>query len=207
MKNINSVSCESERAEKVLDALFFSLSAERLDAEIQQPIEKAANSFPIPNKPMESHDELIEVCGDFIRCMAPFVFEGSAFPTILEAKKKAVVLLNRHYQSEGGQGLDAALLDAKSDFQNGFHRVIEQLKQIVAGIAMSKYREYNYAAHIPPDNALQKEMVQVIFTRCGEYFPPDITRRPPEMFKKKIPSLIQVILQSDAEISRMLTPR
>jgi len=143
------MNCElQEKADKILGEILALLNEERRSREIDEPLDRSAESFLYDGRQLFTHRLFTRVTAEYVQHLYR---SGLRFPRELsdaQAHAEAVSLL-AGYQGRFGAGYDAALLEAKSD---GVDVVLAGLLEAIKARENEKYARWVFAKLIDPSD-------------------------------------------------------
>jgi len=143
LKNSESVQTTEKTLVKIADLL----SEEQILAEVDQPLDQAAQAFRLELKEPLSYTSFNQAVGEFVR----YVYKsGLRLPRDLsesEAVMEAIYLLTRYYRGGPTDGYDFALLDAMAGYLEGLELVLSRICESIKEIERAKYVNWVFAEH------------------------------------------------------------
>ena len=134
-------------AEEALDKIESLLSEEVLLAEVDQPLDQAAQAFRLELEQPLSHLSFNRAVGEFVR----HVYQtGLRLPRQLsesEGIAEAVFLLTRYYHGGYTEGYEGALLDALEGNLEGLELVLSRMSESLKEIERAKYVNWVFTDH------------------------------------------------------------
>ncbi len=188
---------ENTMPESILDGLLEALRDDRIRREIEAPIDTAAASFGMQKKNARTAKEFIELTGEFVAHLYKYGLPLRLEMSPDQARAEAIYLLERGYQSSGGRGYDAALLDAVSEPEGNPGAVLKSLAEIVKGIERGKYVRWILIRHVDPlDWRLKYDLVELTLGRMKQFLPPELCGSPAARFADLYGDLILSVARS-----------
>ena len=143
LKNSDSI----PSAEELLDRIANLLSEEKILAEVDQPLDKAAQAFRLELKESLSYSSFNQAVGAFVRHVYQSGLRLSRDLSENEAMTEAVYLLRRYYRGGYTEGYEGALLDAMDGNLEGLELVLSRICESVREIERAKYVNWVFAEH------------------------------------------------------------
>jgi len=193
-------SSESKRkSQRVLEELFARLSEERLQQEIDGPINKAWQEFSLPQAAPADANALHDVLVRFVQHMNASAPRLPRRTSAAAALGEAISLLEQHYGQRGSQGYHGALLDAMVAGVTGVEDLLECLAGAMKLMARQAYRQWVYVDAIDPlDWQLKCEVAASYVAWATDCLPPGLLDCKPERLADLIPDLIDAYMEADA---------
>jgi len=194
LRNLFTMNSESrQNAEAIIDKVFELLDERHLYEIIDEPIEKATDSFTFDNKTPMTHDYFIETTSLFVR----HIYQQGLFIrqelSLSQASSETIALLEKGYKSAYTTGYYAAYLDALNDIKH----VLVQISDHIKLVSRARYQRWVYVSYIDSlDWAVKCRIVDTLI-KCSTCLPPNITNCPPVRLVDDIPELIDRIISSE----------
>jgi len=168
LKNSDSI----PSAEELLDRIANLLSEEKILAEVDQPLDKAAQAFRLELKEPLSYTSFNQAVGEFVR----YVYKsGLRLPRDLsesEAVMEAIYLLTRYYRGGYTEGYEGALLDAMDGSLEGLELVLSRICESVKEIERAKYVNWVFAEHFDRLNwDARRRLVMAYLDKLRDFLP------------------------------------
>ena len=168
MKNSESVQTAEETLAEIADLL----SEEQILAEVDQPMDQAAQAFRLELKEPLSHSSFNQAVGEFVR----YVYKsGLRLPRDLsesEAVMEAIYLLTRYYRGGPTDGYDFALLDAMAGYLEGLELVLSRICESIKEIERAKYVNWVFAEHFDRlDWDARRRLVMAYLDKLRDFLP------------------------------------
>jgi hypothetical protein len=171
---------------------------------VDKPIEHAVEQYEFPTYPICTYSSFVNETAKYIQHLnthGKFVKQNL---TDTQAKSEAFAILNE-YQGLHGNGLDAAWIDASLQYKGDIESVLLQLKEIIKQQQRKQYVQWKVSHELTCLDWQNKcQMVKVLITDLNEYLPAIIIDCKPEQLVDQIPSLIQMQLNSSAQIQKII---
>lgn len=129
-------------ARKVIDTVLNLLCEDRMQQEIDEPVDTTKQNFNITVSEPITHSSFNQVIAAFIRHIYR---KGRRLPIQLsdqEALAEAIFLLERYYPSQYTKGYEEALMDANGHGQAGLELVLTQLAESIKAVEKRKYIQW-----------------------------------------------------------------
>jgi len=134
-------------AKRVIDTVLNLLCQDRMQREIDEPVDTAKQNFNVTESEPITHSAFNRVIAVFIRHVYR---EGLRLPMQLsdqEALAEAIFLLERYYPRENTEGYEEALIEANAHGQAGLEFVMTQLAESIKTVERKKYVRWVYAVN------------------------------------------------------------
>ena len=168
LKNSESVQTTEKTLVKIADLL----SEEQILAEVDQPLDQAAQAFRLELKEPLSYTSFNQAVGEFVR----YVYKsGLRLPRDLsesEAVMEAIYLLTRFYRGGYTEGYEGALLDAMNGQLEGLELVLSRICESIKKIERAKYVNWVFAEHFDRlDWDARRRFVMVYLDKLRDFLP------------------------------------
>ena len=180
----------------VLTALLQALDPEALTRTTVEPVQRAAATYPMPETEIIEGDEFLATAGCFLQ---HFYWRGRSMPvqlSELEARARALSLLEERYDGGLGEGYAGALLDGTRPEGAGIGSVLWQLAGIVAQEELRHRVTAVLTEKVPADDWwAQRQLVGQILARLRPSLPPHLAERPVDSLVSVWRDLILLVLE------------
>ena len=194
-----------ENALKLIDEILELINEETIRNFIDEPIEKALNSFNFEVKDPVTYKKFINFTGSFVRVFYEHIPWCLQKPSHGQACAEAMHIMEAGYQSSHTRGFYAAFLDARNPLINGLEFVQLQISEIIKARLKMKYTRWVYVTRIEcADWITRCSIVEILFARWKPFLPSDILMCPPAQLADHIPDLIDILESTDNMVSEIL---
>lgn len=190
------------KVEIILADILKQIDESHIYKKINQPIEKAAQSYTFIHPEDVTHQIFNDIIQDFVTHLFN---KGSAMG--IKSKKmaiaEAVAIVEMGYQGSSN-GYYAAFLDATNTEINGLKNILQQIKEIFISILRAKYIQWVYDSSITPLGwPTRKNIAEILLKRWETYLPVNMKNIPPAQLADHIPLLINTIQISEEKVGRL----
>ena len=177
-----------------LDTLVNLLNEEILIKKIDQPLEKAINSFAFKLVEKMTYKEFNGIMASFYQHLNQHGLRIRRKLSNAHALNEVIWLIENHYRGYDTQGYDGAVLDALSQGEEGILLILERLTATITSIERTKYIDFIISSIVDPSNwQLRKELVKAILERFSHLFHPDVHKLPPEQLAPCLEDLLSIV--------------
>ena len=191
---MTSFDAQHERAVKIVDQVITLLDETLLAQQIDEPIDRALQTFGCeldrPNGPRHFH----EIVGRFVGHVYEQALACPRRLSLDRACDEALALLDEGYQNPHANGYCAARLDAV-DPQAGMQLVLARLADLIKTRQRQMRIRGALAWHIDwSDWQLKCQIASILLDRCRPFLPPDVRGCEPDRFADDLPELFGTAL-------------
>ena len=183
----------------VLTALLQALDPEGLTRTTVEPVQRAAATYPMPETEIIKGDEFLATAGRFLQHL---YCQGRSMPvqlSELEARARALSLLEERYDGGLGEGYAGALLDGTRPEGTGIGAVLWQLVGIVAQEELQHLVIAVLAEKVPADDWwAQRQLVRQILARLSPSLPSHLAERPVDSLVSVWRDLMLLVLEIES---------
>lgn len=191
-------------AQTVLDALFDLLSPERITKEVEEPLDRAVNTFQIERAP-STHSAFNRLISAFVRHLFRY---GLHLPRNLsnrQALAEAIFFLDTGYQNENAGGYECAMLDAFDTNSTGIGLVISQLAESIKAVEREKYINWAFANNFYHLDWNARERIVAVYLKKYEIIlPAELIGLDPARLVNHIPSMITDHISTESTVGQVL---
>ena len=167
---------EKVQPETFLENTLNLLSETRISILVDEPINRASQTFNIKIKTPISHSGFNRIITEFV---CHLYEKGLRLPRLLtdhqEALAEAVYLLKRGYPGDNNDGYDQALFDSTNYGMEGIETVLSSLAELIKNAEREKYMKSIFVENFDRlDFFMQLEIVSVYQKRFANIIPPQI---------------------------------
>ena len=189
------------RAIRILENLSEQMDEALMARLIDQPIDEAAEAFPLEKGRAHSHELFHKTVAAFFHWLHEKALRCGCSISPAQAHDEAVTLLEQAYQGTHLSGYDAAVADAADPAGAGISLVLARLAETVKAQERRKYQAWVFARHLGPADWDTKCAIAVILMEGWlDVMPSHLRPYPPEFWADEIPEL----LRTDSGIPRRL---
>ncbi len=185
-------------AEKVLERIRFLLDPEKIEREIESPIDRVLESFHCEQPTVFSQESFHQVIGDFVRLLYR---KGLRIPKELsrsEAVAEAIHILEQGYQGQNTTGYGVAFYDAADGEQKGINYVVVQMAELVKKAQRQQYVRWVLGTAPPEfDWRTKCQIVQFLAKSLSPFLSPSIHACPPSQLADQWRELLFLYLDTD----------
>ena len=168
---------------ELLDCIMGLIDGSRISIEIDEPIDRTAQTFQVTVKEPVSHTDFNRVIAEFIRHIYP---KGLRLKRILSQKTaliEAIYLLNKHYQGiydSGYGGYEGAFLDIARGELEGLKLVLSQIVESIKNVEREKYIQGVIICNVDQlDWKMKLLLVQAYLNKYKDLLPPHLVNIEP----------------------------
>jgi hypothetical protein len=159
----------------ILENILDTLSEDKMQEIIDDPIDQAVNSFSYPLETVNNHREFNRTMGAFVLHLYKHGLRASRNLTDPEAREEAIWFLEQNYSEEKTKGYDGALLNALSDNPSGISGVLGKIAQAFKDRERNNYSFWVLTSNIDPsDWQLRIQLTQEYLQQYGWQLPPEV---------------------------------
>jgi hypothetical protein len=202
--------CEAtcRRAERILDRFAEWMAPERLSREVDEPIDRALESFRCPEGLVTSGTLFHRTIGRFVQHVEHALTPAGSTLPIDHAVAEGIELLERTYMGAQGQGYFAARLDAADPSGPGMPLVLSRLAERIkeqrrAAIFPSTFDQWVD----PTDWTMLCALANLLQKRLADVATDELRRCPLEQLASCIPELLALDLDVRLPSSLPMTER
>ena len=195
---MSSIDRSCSHRSELLGQVAAALNPDALIQKVQGPIELAMNTFEMPQACVSNRDEFLDVAASFVRHL---YWQGSGTPvrmSTMQARARALQLLEKQYEGVLASGYAGAYLDATRPEGPGIGAVLATLGGL---IAEEQVRQQTSSALVrlvnPADRATQRRLVEQLILCLGPCLPKYLTERPADSLVSAHAELLALFLQSE----------
>lgn len=198
---------QQDQATQIIQKVFQLLDEERIQKQIDEPIEQAVKQFQFHSETPPTRQEFHRILGDFVRRLYEFGLPLRQTLSASQALNEAVAILQHGYVSQSAQGYEAALLDCKYPHQNGIEFVLRQMAEAVKAGERQKYFNWIFARYIDTlDWQMKCRIAEMLLQRGKDFLPPELLHCPPAQFADHCRALFQFYLKTETLYRQIATP-
>ena len=177
-----------------LDTLVNLLNEEVLIKEIDQPLEKAINSFAFKLVEKMTYKEFNGIMASFYQYLNQHGLIVTRKLSNADALNEVIWLIENHYRGYETSGYDGAVFDALSQGEEGILLILERLTAMIKSIERTKYIDFIISSTVDPSNwSLRKELVKAILERFSHLFHSDVQQLPSAQLVPCLEDLLSIV--------------
>jgi hypothetical protein len=174
---------DRRRADAIIALLIAQSGENNLALRIDEPIDRAAEAFPPPPDEPHTSERFHRTTAAFVRWLYARAPLFGRTLTDDQAHDEAVALLTQAYRGDFSHGYAGAVTDAAYSSGSGMSIVLDRLKALVKARLRQSYRRWLFLRYVDPaDWQIRRELAAVLFERCGNYMPAELSRCAPDQF-------------------------
>ena len=190
---------EKLQPETFLENTLNLLSENRISNLVNDPIDRASQTFKIKDETSISHADFNRVITEFVRHLYE---KGLRLPRLLtdqEGLAEAVYLLKRGYPGDNNDGYDQALFDATNYDLEGIETVLSSLAELTINSEREKYIKSIFVENFYRlDFFTQLEIVSTYQKRFTDLLPPQLRNMNPASLVDYFHDLIMGHISDDS---------
>ena len=195
---MSSIDRSCSHRSELLGQVAVALNPDALIQKVQGPIELAMGTFETPQACVSNRDEFLDVAASFVRHL---YWQGSGTPvrmSTMQARARALQLLEKQYEGVFASGYVGAYLDATRPEGPGLRAVLATLAGLVAKEQVQQRTTSVLVRLISPtDWTTQHRLVEQLMFSLGPSLPRHLAERPTESLVPAYRELVAVFLQSE----------
>ena len=177
-----------------LDTILNLLNEEVLLKEIDQPLEKAINSFAFKLVEKMTYKEFNGIMASFYQYLNQHGLRITRKLSNADALNEVIWLIENHYRGYETYGYDGAVFDALSQGEEGILLILERLTATIKSIERTKYIDFIISSTVDPSNwQLRKELVRTLLERFSHLFHPDVQKLPSAQLVPCLEDLLSIV--------------
>lgn len=198
-------SIDELRYRKIIFSLCDTLHDDYMGALIDIPIDYAVEQYYFPNKPIDSYTGFIEEFSKFIRHLKAQGQNVKQYLSDIQAESEAFTLLNE-YQGLHGNGVAAAWMDVKYQYNGDIQPVLMQLKDVIKQNQRKQHTQWRLTNELTRLDWVGKcRLVETLIELLKDDLPEIVLECEPEQLVYQIPSLIQMHINSSIQIQKIFS--
>jgi len=179
-------------AAEAIRRLEVELDGARIAALIDEPVDRAAQSFVCPDQAPLDHLRFLDTMGHYVRHIYREAFPGGQQLTPGQAGDEALALLERGYEGRKGRGYDEALADASEAGEMGLLRVLLQVAELIKALTRQKHIQRILSEQITrSDFGLRCAVAQILLEHVRPYLPSEQQTWPLERWACLVEDLLE----------------
>lgn len=192
------------KAATIIEEVLEKTDEEYLHRRIDEPIERAADSFEFDRDAPVTHQTFIQVTTDFVRHVYQQAHGCWQEMSAKQAYAEAVAILEAGYQSVHGRGYDAAFLDASNPNLDGIEYVLAQITGCIITMAREKHTRAVCASRMElADWRTRCQIAEILLKRWEPYLPDNLRTCSPAQFAHHLSELINLGLSADRTVGKI----
>ncbi len=189
------------RAETILDQVAGLLDEQRLEQQIDEPIDRALETFSAVEHDPYSHQLFIETTARFVQRVYEQSFSPSRKLTTLHARDEAIALLERAYRGTHASGYHGAVLDAADPSGPGLELVVARIAEALKSERRQMHMRWVESRYIDSaDWPTKCAMASILIERCRVNLPPELHSCPPEQLAEDVFDLLALQLATSGRL-------
>ncbi|MGA2497751.1 MAG: hypothetical protein ABSH20_08420 [Tepidisphaeraceae bacterium] len=169
-------------------------------AAVDEPIEQAAACFPMPENGTIDHGEFWRLLARLVQHLHRHGTRGSRWLSEAQSLDEAMLILQAAYQSNAGNGYDAAITEAMLHPQ-GVQLLVRQFTESFKAWQRQLHRQWIQARFV---DALtweeRSQLAAILLQRVAPWLPPGWDVSDPARFSTEIMGLIILWTQTDPAV-------
>jgi len=192
------------KANKILEEVLELIDEEYMQQTIDEPIEKAVESFEFNDTIPVTHQTFIRIIGDFVRHIYEHGISVRQQLSTSQAHTEMMAVLEEGYQSPSGRGYYTAYLDSKNQKTNGLQFVLAKVAEIITIMTRSRHIKWIFASRIDPSDWSTKCKIAEIFLKHRKsHMSQSLRKCPTDQFADYLPELINVKISIDKTVNKV----
>ena len=166
--------------DKILYRLIDLLSEEKITNIIDDPIDMALDAFRLKITTPITHKEFNRVLAAFMRHIFKTAILLPRHLSDRRALAEAIFLLKRHYQNEGVNGYEGALVDTIGTGMDHIELILSKLGEIVKEVEREKYKKWVFIDNYLILSFMDKKCVVSAYLNQNQLIlPPELVQMDP----------------------------
>ena len=193
------------KATRIIDEVFERLDEERLNHLIDEPIERAVNSFKFEVAKPISYQSFVHITSEFVRHVYEHGLNIRQTLSDPQSRAEALAILEDGYQGSHSRGCFAAFLDISDSNIDGVEFISSQMGEIIKTKARERYISWVYSCWIDHADWVTKRMItEILIERWKPFLPSHVLRCPSAQLAGQLSELINILRSTDSFINRMM---
>lgn len=198
-------SIDERQCREIIFNLCDFLHDDHIGALIDTPIDHAVEQYIFPDKPIVSYTELIDQTAKFIHHLKSHGLKVKQCLSDVQAKTEAISIMSE-YQGLHGNGVDAARIDVKQQYDGDIQPVLIQLAEIIKQNQRKQYTQWILTSELSRLDWQSKcGLVEILVTSLKDDLPKTVMDCEPDQLVYQIPSLIQMHIHASSQIQKILS--
>lgn len=180
-------------AAEAIRRLEVELDGARIAAIIDEPVDRAAQSFARPDQGPLDHLHFLATVSQYVQHIYREAFPGGRQLTPEQARDEALDLLERGYEGRKGRGYEEALADASEASEMGPLRVLLQVAELIKALTRQRHIRRIQSEQITrSDFGMRCAVAQVLLEHVQPHLPSEKQTWPVERWAHLVDDLLEL---------------
>ena len=184
-----------KKALTTIKTILVALDESLIHGKIDEPVEKAAETFRYQQKSSLDYQLIHRILSDFVNHIYTTGLQSDWI--ISDSLAETLLILDRFYQGTSFNGYAGAMIDAANNKSGGIDGVLLRLKEIIKTTERQKFIKAVFTSAIDHgDWPLKCQIVQSLLEKYQPILPPELLGCSPEQIVDEIPSFLSLTQNS-----------